>query len=121
MSGPSALCRYLTAPRAYHARPSDVASTDDASVSFKPGDKEQFLDNLNGSRLCWVSLTFTDDVVAAAAPEIVLDDPRWQNVDGYSYWPDPANGGFLVLRSPVATTTRELRVIEGWQSATGKR
>ena len=62
------------------------------------------------------SVTATGDELVFGTPEVVFEDPMWINVGGYSYWPDGSEDGFLILRENQPSTTRELRVVEGWQN-----
>jgi hypothetical protein len=49
-------------------------------------------------------------------PVIFFDNPQWTNVGGYSYWRMPTDGSFLIRVDKQPTTTRELRVVEGWKN-----
>lgn len=70
-----------------------------------------------GTRLFRVAVSGRDDGgLEFSEPEVVVDDPMWVNVGGYSYWPDGTDEGFLILRDNQPTTTRELRVVEGWKN-----
>ncbi|MEM9531438.1 MAG: TIR domain-containing protein [Pseudomonadota bacterium] len=69
-----------------------------------------------GTRLFRVPIGQVEDSLAFGEAEVVLDDPMWVNVGGYSYWADEQNTGFFILRDNQPPTARELRVVEGWRS-----
>ncbi|MEM1088893.1 MAG: TIR domain-containing protein [Pseudomonadota bacterium] len=91
-------------------------------VSTQGGEEPTWSDDMSslyyryGTRLFRVPVSQNDGELVLGQAEIVLDDPRWVNVGGYSYWPDPGTGGFLILRDNQPPTARELRVVEGWRS-----
>ncbi|MEM6935937.1 MAG: hypothetical protein AAF552_05745 [Pseudomonadota bacterium] len=91
-------------------------------VSTQGGEEPTWSDDMSslyyryGTRLFRVPVSQNDGELVLGHAEIVLDDPRWVNVGGYSYWPDPGTGGFLILRDNQPPTARELRVVEGWRS-----
>lgn len=91
-------------------------------VSTEGGEEPTWSEDMSslyyryGTRLYRVPVSQQDGAVKLGEPETILDDPMWVNVPGYSYWPDPGTGGFLILRDNQPPTTRELRVIEGWRS-----
>lgn len=76
-----------------------------------------------GSRLYAVPVTVEEGQPSAGSPRTIFEDERWRNIPGYSYWRNPADGRFLILRDVQPSTSRSLRVVEGWRNigASGDR
>lgn len=68
-----------------------------------------------GSRLYAVPVSFEEGRPVTGSPRTILEDERWRNIPGYSYWRNPADGRFLILRDVQPSTSRSLRVVEGWR------
>ena len=69
-----------------------------------------------GRRLYAVPVSFDDGRPVTGRPRVIFEDDRWRNVGGYSYWRNPADGRFLILRDDQPSTSRSLRVVEGWRN-----
>ena len=70
-----------------------------------------------GSRLYAVSVSLEGGRPKTGQPEVIFDIDRWRNIPGFSYWRNPADGRFLILLDDQPSTSRSLRVIEGWRNA----
>lgn len=97
-------------------------STPAVQVSLEGGEEPRWSADMSelyyryGTKMFSARVYSEQDALMVSAPQEVLDDPRWINVGGYSYWPDPLNGGFVILRESQPSTTHSLRVVEGWQN-----
>lgn len=60
-----------------------------------------------------VSLGAGSPTFGRATP--IFEDASWENIGGYSFWRNPADGRFLILRADDPPTSRSLRVVEGWK------
>ncbi|MGD8907337.1 MAG: hypothetical protein PVG58_10620 [Gammaproteobacteria bacterium] len=69
-----------------------------------------------GDTLYSVPISFDGDRPVPGRPVPVFQDPTWKNVLGFSYWRNPADGRFLILRADQPPTSRSLRVVEGWKN-----
>ena len=74
-----------------------------------------------GRRLYAVSLSLDGDRLVTGRPRVIFEDDRWRNIGGYSYWRNPADGRILILRDDQSSTSRSLRVVEGWRNIGGAR
>ena len=72
-----------------------------------------------GSRLYAVPISLDEDRPVTGSPRAIFEDDRWRNIPGYSYWRNPADGRFLILRDVQPSTSRSLRVVEGWRNIGG--
>ncbi|MDX1499305.1 MAG: hypothetical protein R3176_05380 [Woeseiaceae bacterium] len=98
------------------------SSTSPVQVSVNGGEEPRWSADMReiyyryGTKLFSARVYTEEGALMVSTPAVVFEDSQWINVGGYSYWPDPANGGFLILRADDPPTTRSLRVVEGWQS-----
>lgn len=91
-------------------------------VTTEGGEEPQWAPDMSalyyryGSRLFAVSVSLEDGTPVTGRPRLVFEDDRWRNIGGYSYWRNPADGRFLILRDVQPSTSRSLRVVEGWRN-----
>ncbi len=69
-----------------------------------------------GSKLYAVPITFENDRPVPGQPRMIFDDDTWQNLLGFSYWRNPADGRFLIQRTDQPSNSQSLRVVEGWKN-----
>jgi hypothetical protein len=69
-----------------------------------------------GDTLYSVPISFDGDRPVPGRPTPVYQDQTWTNVGGFSYWRNPADGRFLIVRADQPPTSRSLRVVEGWKN-----
>ncbi len=69
-----------------------------------------------GDTLYSVSISFDGGRPVPGRPTPVYRDQTWTNVGGFSYWRNPADGRFLIVRADQPPTSRSLRVVEGWKN-----
>ncbi len=68
-----------------------------------------------GHTLYSVSVSLEAGSPTLGRPTPIFEDASWENISGYSFWRNPADGRFLILRADDPPTSRSLRVVEGWQ------
>lgn len=68
-----------------------------------------------GHALYSVSVSFEAGSPTFGRPTPIFEDETWENILGYSFWRNPADGRFLILRTNDPPTSRSLRVVEGWK------
>lgn len=68
-----------------------------------------------GRTLYSVSVSFEDGNPTFGRPTPIFEDETWENISGHSFWRNPADGRFLILRANDPPTSRSLRVVEGWK------
>lgn len=69
-----------------------------------------------GRTLYAVEISVDGDRPVIGRTRRIFEDPTWDNINGYSYWRNPADGRFLILRADQPPTSRSLRVVEGWKN-----
>ena len=69
-----------------------------------------------GRTLYSVSISIDKGRLIPGRPAPLFEDESWENINGYSYWPNPTDGRFLILRADQPPTARSLRVVEGWKN-----